>query len=73
MRILLRNRFYEIGQDTLDSIDGILNSDITLLMGNLNAKIGKVTKKSNNINIVIYGIGRTNERTNERGNKLEEF
>ena len=73
MRILLRNRFYEIGQDTLDSIDGILNSDITSLMGNLNAKIGKVTKKSNNINIVIYGIGRTNERTNERGNKLEEF
>ena len=62
-RIVIEN-FYEIVQDTLYSIP---NSDITLLMGDLNAKIGKVTKKSNNIG--IYGIG----TRNERGNRLEEF
>ena len=48
--------FYDVVQDTLDSIP---NSDITLLMGDLNAKIGKVAKKSNNIG--IYGIGTRNE------------
>ena len=56
--------FYDVVQDALDSIP---NSDITLLMGDLNAKIGKVAKKSSNIG--IYGIG----TRNESGNRLEEF
>ena len=56
--------FYEVVQDTLDSIP---NGDITLLMGDLNAKIGKVTNKSSNIG--IYAIG----TRNQRGNRLEEF
>ena len=56
--------FYDIVQDMLDSIP---NSDIILLMGDLNAKIGKVAKKSSNSG--IYGIG----AWNEMGNRLEEF
>ena len=48
--------FYDVVQDTLDSIP---NSDITLLMGDLNAKIGTMAKKSSNIG--IDGIGTRNE------------
>ena len=48
-------------------LDNIPNSDIVMLMGDLNAKIGKVTKKNSNVG--IYGI----RTTKERWNRLEEF
>ena len=54
--------FYNVVQDMLESIP---NSGITLLMGDLKAKIGKAAKKSYNIG--IYGIG----TGNENGKRLE--
>lgn len=56
--------FYEVVQDVLDNIP---KKDVTILLGDWNAKLGKSTTKTANVG--TYGLG----IRNERGDRLEEF
>ena len=48
-----------------DAMDNVPKKDVTMMIGDWNAKIGKAVCKTNNINIHGLGI------RNERGDKLE--
>jgi hypothetical protein len=58
------DEFYEMVQGVLDTIP---KKDITIVLGDWNAKIGKATKSNKSIGIHGLGI------RNERGDRLEEF
>ena len=56
--------FYEVVQEVMDNIP---KKDVTILMGNWNAKLGRSASKTSNIG--TFGLG----CRHERGDRLEEF